>query len=202
MASVLLKLWTSLFTTALSHLCESKGLLTHAQEGFRPSRSTSRQLNTLVKTIEDAHLYKKDISLLFVDFSPAFNMVDDQCLITVLQHLGIPEQALRCIPTLYNHATTTLKHQHRTHRPIPVTRGTLQGDTLSPLLFLLYIEPLLRWMHVGGKGYRYGCLTPEENDIHHLAAAAYADDLAAVTSTIKDREDQASKIPPTASGPD
>jgi hypothetical protein len=194
MASVLLKLWTGLFTTALSHVCESKGLITHAQEGFRKFRSTSRQLNTLVKSIEDAHLYNKDIYILFVDFSAAFNMVDHQRLSTVLQHLGIPEQALKCISTLYSHATTTINTNIGPTDPIPITRGTLQGDTLSPLLFLLYIEPLLRWLHVGGKGYRYGCLTPEENDTQHLAAAAYADDLAAVTSTVKDMEDQASKI--------
>jgi hypothetical protein len=31
--------------------------------------------------------------------------------------------------------------------------------SLSPLLFLLYIEPLLRWIHVGGRGYRFGCAT-------------------------------------------
>lgn len=49
-------------------------------------------------------------------------------------------------------------------------------------------------MHVGDKGYRYGRLNNEQNDIHHLAAAAYADDLAAVTNTVKDMEDQASKI--------
>ena len=49
-------------------------------------------------------------------------------------------------------------------------------------------------MHAGGKGYRYGCLSSTENDTKHLAAAAYADDLAAVTNTPEDMEDQASKI--------
>ena len=194
MASVLLKLWTGIFTTALSHVCESQGLITHAQEGFRKLKSTARQLNTLVKSIEDAHLFDRDIFILFVDFSSAFNMVDHQRLEIVLRSLGIPEQALKCISTLYGHATTTINTNLGPTDPIRVTRGTLQGDTLSPLLFLLYIEPLLRWIHVGGKGYRYGCLTNEENDTQHLAAAAYADDLAAVTNTVKDMEDQASKI--------
>jgi len=34
---------------------------------------------------------------------------------------------------------------------LPEERGTIQGDTLSPFLFLLYMKPLLRLLHVGGR---------------------------------------------------
>ena len=43
---------------------------------------------------------------------------------------------------------------HGNTAPIHIHRGTLQGDTLSPFLFAIFMEPLLRWLFVGSKGYR------------------------------------------------
>jgi len=40
---------------------------------------------------------------------------------------------------------------HGNTSPIPIKRGTLQGDTLSPLIFTIFTEPLLRWLAVGSR---------------------------------------------------
>ena len=42
---------------------------------------------------------------------------------------------------------------HGNTSSIPIKRGTLQGDTLSPFLFTIFIKPLLRWLAVGSRGY-------------------------------------------------
>jgi hypothetical protein len=39
---------------------------------------------------------------------------------------------------------------------IDMNRGTLQGDTLPPFPFTLFLEPLFRWLTVGSRGYRPG----------------------------------------------
>ncbi len=75
---------------------------------------------------------------------------------------------------------TRFCHSSRTHAPIGIRHGTLQGDPLSLLLFDLMIEPLIRWLNASQKGY----------DITscglRLASKWYANDGTLVTNTIED----------------
>jgi hypothetical protein len=90
----------------------------------------------------------------------------------------------------YGNATTQVKlPSGACTGQIPVERGTIQGDTLSPFLFFLYMEPLLQWLHVGGHGYVHTCI-PKENELHtHLAnnisSASFADNLLCPTGNLK-----------------
>ncbi len=60
------------------------------------------------------------------------------------------------------------------------------------------MEPFLRWLHVGGRGYRHMCI-PDQNATdtyltNILSSAAFADDLLCPTSTIQDLKIQARKL--------
>jgi hypothetical protein len=37
---------------------------------------------------------------------------------------------------------------------IPIHKGTLQGDTLPPFRFTIFMESMLRWLFIGSKGYK------------------------------------------------
>jgi hypothetical protein len=60
------------------------------------------------------------------------------------------------------------------------------------------MEPLLRWLHVGGRGYVHTCI-PIENELQtHLAnnisSASVADDLLCPTGNLKNHKVQANKL--------
>jgi hypothetical protein len=100
-------------------------------------------------------------------------------------------ESIYVVQGLYTNAST------RVHTPcgatpnINIDRGTLQGDTLSPLLFNIFIEPLLRWLQVGGRGYTYGCLKDCDDS---AGGKGYADDIAAFAHHARDARIQAAKI--------
>ncbi len=107
--------------------------------------------------------------------------------------LGFPEAAIRNIRSIYTNATTVIATPFGDTDPVSIGRGTIQGDTLSPYLFLIFIEPLLRWLQQGGRGYAPGCLV-ETQFPKTVAALAYADDLNALTSSLSNLKLQAQKV--------
>ena len=122
--------------------------------------------------------------MLKLDFSPILNTVDRQ-------HLGFPQDAVAVVQGIYEGASTVISTPLGDSRPIPIRRGNIQGDMLSPFLFTLFIEPLMHWLHVNERGYRCGT-APHHVDV--VSASAYADDLLIDAGSIADLDRQAAKV--------
>ena len=105
--------------------------------------------------------------------------------------MRFPEDAIEVIAELYNDAMTKIRLHFAETGPIKIDRGTIQGDTLSPLLFLIFIE-LLKWLQSGG--YKYGCLSKSLHVDHTTRASAYTDDMLATALSATDLARQAEKI--------
>lgn len=144
--------------------------------------------------LSDAKISNQDLYILYFDFSSPFNTIDHDKLLCIMHDLGFPQDAIQTVQDLYTDVTTKVKLPYAEKEAVHIDRGSIQGDTLSPFLFLVFIEPLLRWLQSSGRGYRYGCLKGSPHAEHTTSALAYADDLAAMTSKLEDLKRQAAKI--------
>ena len=158
------KVWTRFVTEVLSSYAEDNHILSNCQEGFRAHHNTSRHLQRLVHTLEDARSSHRNIYGLYIDLTSAFNTISHSHLFRILHDLGFPPDAIDSVRDIYSNVHTRIilnRSSQLLTDPIHVGRGTIQGDTLSPLIFLLFLEPLLRWLSVGGHGYTPTCLTSD-----------------------------------------
>jgi hypothetical protein len=131
----------------------------------------------------------QDIYLLYIDFKNAFGSLNYARLLAIMKDLGYPTDAVTLIGNIYSHSSTIFTGEHfGKTEPIPIQRGTIQGDTLSPYLFLIFLEPLLRWLQRGKNGYTFGTSKLTIN------SAAYADDLAAITNNLQSIQVQLNKL--------
>jgi hypothetical protein len=80
---------------------------------------------------------------------------------------------------------------------IDINRRTFQGDTLSPFLFTLFLEPFLRWLTVGSRGYR-PCPPATNVDPREPTATypghGFADDLSLATGSTPNMAIQLRKL--------
>ena len=185
------KLYTGLLTDCMTDFAENNDILSSSQEGFRRGKGTARQLLMMQNVLSDAQLFGEDIYLMYVDFSSAFNTIDHDKLLLIMRGLGFPEDCVEAVKDLYTDAETEFILPAGNTNSIKIERGTIQGDSLSPLLFLIFVEPLLRWLHSGGRGYRLSCLKDENVKTSSLA---YAYDLCAMTNSHRDLAIQAKKL--------
>jgi exonuclease III/ribonuclease HI len=188
------KLWTRFLTCVLSSFAESNGILGLHNAGFRRGKSTTRQILLTINALEDARLTGQNIYLMQIDLTQAFNRIDHDLLLATMYDLGFPTCSIDAVSGVYKNVKTCYKAETGKTQPMQINRGTLQGDSLSPFIFLIYIEPLLRWLHVGGRGYKFGCLPQDERAKNHTSNITFADDLNVLTNKAADLRIQADKV--------
>jgi hypothetical protein len=189
LANTIYKFFTSTITAQLANYGEKYQILQNSQEGFRQERCTSRQLQTLIAALEDSKLIQQDIYLLYIDFKNAFGSIDHARLLSIMADLGYPQDAINLIGNIYSNSSTIFFGPHfGKTKPVHIQRGTIQGDILSPYLFIIFLEPLLRWLERDNLGYKL------KTSQYILNSVAYADDLTIITNDIKHIQPQINKI--------
>ena len=123
------------------HLSEL--VLPETQCGFRSGRGTIDMVFSLRQLQEKAKEQKKDMFIVFVDLTKAFDSVCRSALWEVLRKLGVPEKMLNIIISFHEGMKAVVKHDGSISDPFTVENGTKQGCVLAPLLFALFFSVML-----------------------------------------------------------
>ena len=88
--------------------------------------------------------FKKNIYFCFIDYAKAFDCVDHNKLWKILKEIGIPDHLTCLLRNLYAGQEATVRTGHVTTDWFPIGKGVHQGCILSPCLFNLYAEYIMR----------------------------------------------------------
>ena len=80
----------------------------------------------------------------FTDYAKAFDCVDHNKLRKILQEMGIPDHLTCLLRNLYDSQEATVRTGHGTTDCFQIGKGVHQGGILSPCLFNLYAEYIMR----------------------------------------------------------
>ena len=144
--------------------------LPDVQAGFRKGRGTRDQIANIRWIMEKAREFQKNIYFCFTDYAKAFDYVDHNKLWKILKEMGIPDHLTCLLRNLYAGQEATVRTGHGTTDWLQIGKGVRQGCILSPCVFNLYAEYIMR--NAGLEEAQAGIKIAGRN-INHLR---YADD--------------------------
>ena len=119
-------------------------LLRDEQAGFRTGRSCIDQIATLRIIIEQSLEWNSSLYINFVDYEKAFDSIDRPTLWKLMRHYDLPDKITHIIKNSYEGMTCRVVHGGQLTDAFQIRTGVRQGCLMSPFLFLLAIDWIMR----------------------------------------------------------
>jgi hypothetical protein len=147
------------------------------QCGFVADKSTSNAIFILRTLVERSIEVQVDLYLCFIDYTKAFDKVKHNKMLEIMNRINIDGKDLRIIKNLYWEQTAAVRIDNEIGPFQQIKRGVRQGCIISPDLFSLYSEIIMRHItdmpgiSVGG---------------HNINNLRYADDTILIATNERD----------------
>ena len=137
------KLMTKILYNRLAPLLKNNSVLTGGNFASLPGGSCDPPIMILDSIIHDAKINNKPLFIFLQDISKAFDSIDCNMLKLALQRLNLPAISINLVLELFTNRCNTIITAHGSTDPYKVKVGIDQGEVISPLLWVIYIDPLL-----------------------------------------------------------
>ena len=180
------KLFNKVLLSRLKPIIDSQ--LSQCQSGFRAGRSTTEQLMALRCVIDTCRVTYMTASLVFVDFQKAFDTLHRNSIQVILSQYNVSICLISDITQMYSDTSACVSTELGPTEWFKITSGVLQGDTLSPYLFIVLLDYALKKTLQDNAGFVVCKRNGRRHPTIHIGVLAYADDICLLAESIDDVE--------------
>ena len=153
-------------------------------DSFRRNRSTTSQILTIRRILDGVRAKNIQATLLFVDFTKAFDSIHRGKMEQILLAYGLPEETVAAITILYRNTKVKVRSPDGDTKYFNIVAG-VQGDTLATYLFIICLDYVLRTSidNIRENGFVLTKKRSRRYPAKTITDADYADDRALLANT-------------------
>ena len=179
--STALKIYEKILVSKLNKVIKNQ--LSDAQSGFRNGYSAQDHIFTLQQIIRKIKDQQKEVYIVFIDIEKAFDRVQRDEIWKSINIRGINNHLIAAIKSIYNRCTNYVRMHNTKSSTFTTQDGLRQGGVLSPTLFIILMDEVLKQcdkktkkLHVGYNKLKPSC----------ISECMFADDIALLASNEDD----------------
>lgn len=143
--SNLLKLLTKILAERIQFTVIQNNILEREQIGFIKKAECLEHVADLLECCQRRkYISKENTFICFIDLKKAYDLVPHKLLIENISKIGLGKIFTNFVKRMYNNTNMAVRLGNQVSEPFPYKRGVRQGCSLSPILFDLYINELLK----------------------------------------------------------
>ncbi|GBB93419.1 hypothetical protein RclHR1_21690001 [Rhizophagus clarus] len=153
------KTFTKFISTQLANILQERDILYNVNYCGLKGQSTVTPIRLINNIIEDAKENSKELWIMLQDISKAFDSISLEFLSLALKHINLPPNAIFCIINLFRDRQIQVATAFGSSPIFQAEDGINQRDSLSPLLWKIYYDPLLTTVtSLPDRGYTIDCI--------------------------------------------
>ena len=188
LTSIVAKIYNALLCNRIEPKIED--ILRKNQNGFWRNRSKTSQIFTFHRILEGVRGKNLEATILFVDFTKAFDSIHRGKMEQILLAFGLPKETVTAIMMLYRNTEVKVRLPDGDTDYFNILAGVLRGDMLAPCLFIICLDYVL-WTSIDKIKENGFKLTKERSRRYPaktITDANYADDIALLANATAQAE--------------